>query len=270
MYSLLKSPAGPLLLSGSAVMYWLEGNGSKTLLSGLLFASFCGWLIMLITYRNYMRRYRYAIFQWVKPLIFGFYFFFAANAVNIGWAFVLTVLSLDDPPKSRVISVFFSQFSVCVLSALLPMYYKRLPGYLNRLKIHKQNSDRFKAITNSFHDSIIEIDNQSLIWYSNPAAYTVFGYTDEQGNPLEFPLLITDLMPPRFRDHHTQGMKRFLETGNGILMNRKEPIEMIGLKKDGTEFPIEITLSHYHIGESVRFTAIIRDISKRKRLEAGE
>jgi rsbT co-antagonist protein RsbR len=73
------------------------------------------------------------------------------------------------------------------------------------------------------------------------------------------------IIPDRFRDDHHLGLQNYLETGNGALLNRR--VEMPALRSDGTEFPVELSITRVLIENRVLFTAFLRDISEQKRAE---
>src|SRR5581483_10102899 len=92
---------------------------------------------------------------------------------------------------------------------------------------------------------------------------TIFGYSAEEmiGRP------VTVIIPERFRQSHRQGVKR--ASAAGRLTFDTSIFELIGLRKDGTEFPLEFSLSAWHSRSGVFFTGVIRDITDRKRVEAA-
>ena len=110
-------------------------------------------------------------------------------------------------------------------------------------------------------DAIILADNHGTIILWNRAAQHLFGYGEEEvlGQPL------TCIMPARYREMHQKGMDRVRATGQSKLAGK--PIELFGLKKDGTEFPLELSLGTWQCDGSLYFSGIIRDITGRKRSE---
>ena len=106
------------------------------------------------------------------------------------------------------------------------------------------------------------MDQRGLVTYWNPSAESIFGISgaDALGRP------VADLIvPERFRDAHNAGLQRFLAEGVGPVLDRR--IELAGLRQDGSEFPIEMTISALPEGEGWTFTAFIQDISERKEIE---
>ncbi len=106
-------------------------------------------------------------------------------------------------------------------------------------------------------------DARGLIIGWNRGGVNIFGYEEHEvlGRPL------TVLMPERYRGAHEQGMGRFLLTGDPRVIGTT--VEVHAQRKDGTEFPVELSLSHWVEGERQFFTGILRDITERKRSEAA-
>lgn len=120
--------------------------------------------------------------------------------------------------------------------------------------------ERYRVLTETVIDGIITINKEESIVFCNPAAKKMFGYDDEIiGNN------IIILMPERYRQAHREGINRYLKTGLPSIIGKT--IELVGLKKDGTEFPVELSLSVWKSDERCYFTGIIRDITERKRME---
>ncbi|MGH2360337.1 MAG: PAS domain-containing protein, partial [bacterium] len=110
-------------------------------------------------------------------------------------------------------------------------------------------------------DAIVLADSLGTIILWNKAAQTLFGYTEQEaiGQPL------TSLMPERYRDAHQKGLAHVRATGHSKLAGK--PVELCGLRKDGTEFPLELSLGTWQSGSRRYFSGIIRDITERKRAE---
>ena len=78
-------------------------------------------------------------------------------------------------------------------------------------------------------------------------------------------VLSETIIPPQFREAHQRGLARFLATGEGPLLNRV--LEVPALRRDGCEFPAEISIAPVRLGEQYLFAAFIRDVTERKRAE---
>jgi diguanylate cyclase (GGDEF)-like protein/PAS domain S-box-containing protein len=142
---------------------------------------------------------------------------------------------------------------------------KKAPEARNKAQQLEQGAQTidalFRSVTVTATDAIISItgDENIILW--NPAAEQMFGYSSEEavGQPISI------IMPDRFRQTHKKGINRFFETGRSKIVGKS--YEACALKKNGSEFPVELSLSSWEQDENVYFTGIIRDITKRKKLE---
>jgi len=135
------------------------------------------------------------------------------------------------------------------------------PGRSQIVEELEYREQRYRSIAESTPDGVVTINAQGNIVLWNRAAEKIFGYTANEviGKPL------TIIMPERF--HETN-----LSTLNRVASGRKSKIigntvEMVGLREDKSEFPLELSMAKWKTGEGVFFTAVIRDISERKRAE---
>ena len=136
---------------------------------------------------------------------------------------------------------------------------------LARHQVHRREAEqlvrlseaRFRAVTETASDAIISADRHGIVRYFNPGAERIFGYAEQDivGQSL------TELMPERFRGAHTQGLQRYLDSREPTVIG--QTVELIGLHKDGREFPIELALASSDVDGELFFTAIVRDISVR-------
>ena len=124
-----------------------------------------------------------------------------------------------------------------------------------------ESEDRFRSLVESATDAIIVANGRGMIISWNRSASVLFGYSNEEaiGQPL------TILMPQRYREAHERGLARMASTGKGRVMG--SVVELHGLKKDGTEFPIELSLATWRNTDNTYYSGIIRDISERKKAE---
>jgi len=134
-------------------------------------------------------------------------------------------------------------------------------------KLVHASEAKYRAVLQSALDGIVTADITGNIISWNKGAQTIFGYSEEEvlGKPL------TVLMPERYRDPHEKGLEHFRRTGEGPVIGKV--VELAGLKKDGTEFPLELSISTWRKEEEeeeeeeIFFTALVRDITERKRAE---
>lgn len=111
-------------------------------------------------------------------------------------------------------------------------------------------------------DAIIIVDEGGTITHWNPRAETVFGWSREEAIGQS---LYDTVIPPRFHDDHRRGLARYLETGEGPIIDRR--IEVTARDKSGREFPAELGVSPVRIGGALSFGAFVRDITDRVRAE---
>lgn len=125
----------------------------------------------------------------------------------------------------------------------------------------RESREQFRAVAETASDAIVSADQQGRITYLNAAAEHMFGYplAEVGGEPLEL------LMPEQYKAAHRAGLSRYLTTGRSHLIGRT--IEIQARKKSGAEFPIDISIATWSTARGVFFTAILRDITERKRFE---
>ncbi|MBI3546056.1 MAG: PAS domain S-box protein [Gammaproteobacteria bacterium] len=117
---------------------------------------------------------------------------------------------------------------------------------------------RYYAVTETANDAIITADSAGTIVYFNPAAVRIFGYSMEEAVGQSLMLF----MPKRFQQEHRQSFERIIAGGEKQLLGKT--LELIGRRKDASEFPLELSLASWKVGEEVFFTGIVRDITQRK------
>jgi len=126
----------------------------------------------------------------------------------------------------------------------------------------RESEEKFRAVAQTAADGIISADADGNITYFNTAAESLFGYpaAEVMGRPLTF------LMPDRFRASHKRGLQHFRSTGEARLLGKTS--ELAGRRKDGSEFPLDLSLATWKTGDGqMAFTGILRDITRRKQAE---
>ena len=126
----------------------------------------------------------------------------------------------------------------------------------------REREARYRAVTYSAGDAIITADHAGNIIGWNRGAEAIFGYSEAEVSGQA----LTQLMPYRYRDQHLIGMNRVLS--GGISHINGKSLELAGLRKDGNEFPLELSLAKWESSEGWFVTGIIRDITERKQAEA--
>ncbi|WP_020158844.1 PAS domain S-box protein [Methylobacter marinus] len=129
----------------------------------------------------------------------------------------------------------------------------------NRLK---DEEARHRALLDSSLDAIITINASGIIQSINPATEHIFGYRPEEllGHNVRL------LMPEPHRSLHDRYLENYLKTGRAKMIG--EAREISALRKDGTVFPIDLTVTEVKLPQGSLFKGIVRDISKRKEAEA--
>jgi len=122
--------------------------------------------------------------------------------------------------------------------------------------------DRQREILDTSNEAFIAVDREGVISSWNPAAENTFGWPAEEaiGRPLA-----ETVVPERMRAGFSEGLRNFLETGAGPLLG--ERVEIVALRRDGGEIPIELSLSAAQEGDDWVFHGFMHDISERKESE---
>ena len=125
----------------------------------------------------------------------------------------------------------------------------------------RDSEARMKAILDSAVDGIVTINERGAIESLNPAAEAIFGYTIEElaGQNVKM------LMPEPYRGEHDQYLRNYRHTGQRKIIGSGR--EVVGRRKDGSEFPLDLSVSEVLLGDRRLFTGLIRDITERKRAE---
>ena len=128
----------------------------------------------------------------------------------------------------------------------------------------RNSEERKSAILNAALDGIVTIDAEERIIEFNPAAEVIFGYARQAvlGHRVD------DLIiPPALRERHRLGMAHCLQTGSGPFFDRR--VEITAMRADGSEFPVELSLTRIEGQHPPLFTAFIRDLTERKKSETA-
>jgi PAS domain S-box-containing protein len=180
------------------------------------------------------------------------------------------VRTCKDQTDSSPTTVQLRQGDLVVLADVTPARVS-FPGRPGILLFFRRLSDgerdleasrlRYVALVDAEPDAIISLDGAGKIVSWNLSAGRMFDYQENQlvGGPLSI------LLPERCRPALEERLERFLQTGDvGILGGT---MELVGLRRDGTEFPIELSVAAWRNGEGWYLTGIIRDISERRAAE---
>jgi PAS domain S-box-containing protein len=125
----------------------------------------------------------------------------------------------------------------------------------------RESEAKFRSVMESAIDAIISGDAEGNIRSWNTAAAALFGFTESEmlGKPIEL------IIPPRYRRQHQDGIRRVSSGGPSHVIGKT--VELAALRKNGSEFPVELSLATWFLDEDRYYTGIIRDISERKQAE---
>jgi PAS domain S-box-containing protein len=133
----------------------------------------------------------------------------------------------------------------------------------------RESDARLRLILDTALDSVMTIDERGVVTAWNAQAERMFGWGYDEAVGRRIAEL---LIPLRYRTAHENGLRQFLATGSGPLLNRR--VEITAVRRDGSEFPVELSIVPYRAGETWFFSGFVRDITERKRAEetlrAGE
>jgi PAS domain S-box-containing protein len=125
----------------------------------------------------------------------------------------------------------------------------------------RSSEEKHRVIVEAAHDVVVSMDEKGAILLANPATRRIFGYDPVEivGKPM------TMLMPEMMRKLHENGFRRYLATGKRHL--NWQGVEVTAQRKDGQEFPVEVSFGELTSDGHKVFTGFIRDISERKQAE---
>ena len=126
----------------------------------------------------------------------------------------------------------------------------------------RESEERTRTILDTAFDAYVGMDAEGRITLWNAQAEATFGWSAEEARGR---FLADTIIPIAYRERHRRGLKHFLATGEGPRLNRR--LELSALRRDGREFPVELTIWPLRLGSTFHFSAFIHDITERKRAE---
>jgi diguanylate cyclase (GGDEF)-like protein/PAS domain S-box-containing protein len=135
-------------------------------------------------------------------------------------------------------------------------------GFNAMLETHREDEARLRATIETAMDAVVQINADGIITGWNSQTEKVFGWTREEaiGQALH-----KTIIPPQYREAHLRGMTHFLASGEGAMLNSR--VELLGLHRDGHEFPVELSITAVKAAGKYEFNGFIRDITRQKKSE---
>jgi len=127
----------------------------------------------------------------------------------------------------------------------------------------RASESRLRAMLEAALDAVVTMDARGRVLGWNHAAETTFGYLAHEVIGRDMADLI---VPPSLRAKHRTGLARYLESELPVILDRR--LELTGVHKNGTEFPVELTITRIALPGQPTFTGYLRDITDRRRAEA--
>jgi PAS domain S-box-containing protein len=126
----------------------------------------------------------------------------------------------------------------------------------------RDSEAHMRLVVDTALDAVIMMDSDGRITGWNARAETIFGWKKEEAIGRQ---LSATIIPPQYREAHEYGLRHYVKNGSGPVLGKR--IEIVALRRDGREFPVELTVTPARRRDGVQFTAFLRDITELKRTE---
>jgi len=126
-----------------------------------------------------------------------------------------------------------------------------------------ENQERMRQIIACALDAIITMSETGLITGWNPQAESIFGWSKDEALGQRLSRLI---IPPIHQEAHEEGLKRVRQTRQSHMLNQR--VELTAIRKDGSEFPVELSMTSVQVDGHPQFCAFMRDLTERKEAES--
>jgi PAS domain S-box-containing protein len=186
-------------------------------------------------------------------------------AIELGFSAALAIPVPTGPTREVLAVAEFYTHSFDAKSeqllALLSNFAEQLASFIARRRTEAEirEAEEFKtAVMTSSLDCIVGMDHEGAVIEFNAAAERLFGYSRKQAMGRDLAELI---VPEELRERHREGLRRYLETGEGEIIDRRT--ELPALCSDGTVIPVELTVTRISGAEPPIFTGFLRDTTDR-------
>lgn len=175
-------------------------------------------------------------------------------------------LDLADPRSPSFVAVFSRALTFAAVGVGIAWFGRRLHQARREAAASSAEAQgreaHFKSILDTIPDAMVVIDDQGIIQSFSAAAERLFGYKTEEVLGKNVKLL----MPAPYRDEHDDYIARYLQTGERRIIGIGRVV--VGERKDGSTFPIELAVGEMRSGDRRFFTGFIRDLTERQKTEA--
>ena len=130
------------------------------------------------------------------------------------------------------------------------------------VRLLRESEARQHAVFDTALDALILMDHEGHVTEFNPAAERIFQYSRGE---VVGKLMADLIIPPSLRESHRRGLARFNATGEAVILGRR--IEISAMRRDGTEFPVELSITRVSREDPAVFAGEIRDLTEQKRLQ---
>ena len=148
------------------------------------------------------------------------------------------------------------------LSKIGDSFNKMADGLSAMLEARREDDARLRATIENAIAAVVQMDAEGIIIGWNSQAEKTFGWSREEAVGR---MLSETIIPPQYREAHANGLKRFLLSGEGPILNSR--VEFLGLHRDGHQFPVELSIAPLKMAGKHEFSAFIHNITRRKQAE---
>ncbi len=224
-------------------------------------------MIALLALASFLTYYFHAVLK--ISIVFTHFFYIPIILSALWWkrkgfvvALFLVVLIISSDLFIKKIFPTYDEIIRSIMFMIISVFVIMLSEIIERnQEISRENDEKFRLVVQSANDAIILTDSNDNIVGSNRVSMTMFGYHADEliGQPF------SNLLPDRYKDTYRYALEWMLLEKD--LKITQKSIELHGLRKDRTEFALELSVASWKTGKGVYYSSIIRDISDRKRLE---
>jgi PAS domain S-box-containing protein len=151
------------------------------------------------------------------------------------------------------------------LMATMSMLGSQVGQFVTRRRAEEKvraSESRLRAMLEASLDAVVTMDARGCVTGWNDGAEAMFGYSADDAMGCEMAELI---IPRTLREDHRRGLARFLATGRPVVLDRR--LELTGMRRDGAEFPVELTITRIALPGPPTFTGYLRDITERTKAD---